>query len=88
MSELDKFQEQVLTGIDQSFANGFEMAKVRAMSFLTERADWLRKEYLNGGNFEYLRAKEEDCRYAAQVISEMQPPPNLVTHLPAPALNS
>lgn len=68
----------VVVAMDTSFADGFNLAKQRAIDYLTERADWLRREYLNGGNFEYLRAKEEDCRYTAKVISEMAPPEEFV----------
>lgn len=71
-------KDVVSDAMSRSFASGFEMARQRAVDYLNERADWLRREYLNGGNFEYLRAKEEDCRYTAKTISEMQPPPQLV----------
>lgn len=30
---------------------------------LRERAEWLRREYLNGGNYEHLSAREAECRY-------------------------
>ncbi len=36
----------------------------------TDRAEWLRSEYLNGGNFEHLNAREQECRYLAQKLSE------------------
>lgn len=52
---------------------GFELAKERVISYLTERADWLRMEYVNGGAEAYLIPKEEDCRYIAKVVKEMKP---------------
>jgi len=34
--------------------------------WLTERAEWLKKERLNGGNWEYLKNKEEETRYCLE----------------------
>lgn len=70
--------EILKSSMDQSFANGFALQKQRAVNYLNERADWLRREYLNGGDFSYLRLKEEECRYIAKVIGDMQPPPELI----------
>jgi hypothetical protein len=33
-----------------------------------KRADWLRSEYLNGGAFEHLKAREDECRYLAERV--------------------
>ena len=35
---------------------------------LRKRADWLRSEYLNGGDFEHLHVREQECRYIAAQI--------------------
>lgn len=40
--------------------------------WLTERADWLRSEYLNGGNFEHLKAREDECRYIAEKVAKLR----------------
>lgn len=39
---------------------------------LRKRADWLRSEYLNGGNFEHLHAREQECRAIAEMIEEQK----------------
>lgn len=46
---------------------------------LIERADWLRAEYLAGGNFAILSAKEQECRYIAKkfIKSETVPDPRV-----------
>lgn len=35
-----------------------------------KRADWLRSEYQNGGNYEHLSAREKECRYLAEKIGK------------------
>lgn len=37
---------------------------------LRKRADWLRKEYLNGGDFPHLSAREQECLYIASLIED------------------
>jgi hypothetical protein len=37
---------------------------------LRERADWLRYEYLHGGNFEHLSAREAECRYVIELLEK------------------
>jgi hypothetical protein len=37
---------------------------------LRARADWLRSEYLDGGNKEHLSAREEECRWLADIIEQ------------------
>lgn len=39
--------------------------------WLAERADWLRREYLNGGNYEHLKAREDECRYIAEKVAKL-----------------
>lgn len=41
--------------------------------WLTERADWLRREYQRGGNYEYLKTKEDECRHA---LARLVPQPS------------
>lgn len=33
-----------------------------------KRAEWLRSEWMNGGNFEHLKAREDECRYLAEKV--------------------
>lgn len=40
------------------------------LAHLKERAEWLRREWQNGGNFEYLHLKEEECLYIAKCIED------------------
>ena len=44
-------------------------AEARLIAELNARADWLRSEYLHGGDFEHLRAREEECRY---IVTQLQ----------------
>ncbi len=37
---------------------------------LSDRADWLRSEYLKGGDYQILKAKEEECRYILRTAVE------------------
>lgn len=39
------------------------------LQWMRKRAMWIRREYLNGGNFEHLRAREEECLY---IIKELE----------------
>lgn len=41
------------------------------LAWLDARAKWLRKEYLNGGNFEHLSAREAECLLAAERLKEL-----------------
>lgn len=43
------------------------------VSQLRARADWLRSEYLGGGDRAHLSAREEECRWLAKVIQEGKP---------------
>lgn len=43
------------------------------LQWLDARAKWLRKEYLNGGNFEHLSAREAECLLAAERLKELLP---------------
>jgi hypothetical protein len=50
-----------------------EIEKLRAERSLiadefVKRAEWLRSEYLNGGSFEHLQAREVECRYLAERV--------------------
>jgi hypothetical protein len=40
------------------------------ISALRKRADWLRTEYINGGDREHLQAREVECRHLASRIEE------------------
>lgn len=33
-----------------------------------KRAEWLHSEWVNGGNFEHLKAREDECRYLAEKV--------------------
>lgn len=46
------------------------LTRKRIVERLNKRADWLRKEYLNGGCFEHLHAREQECRAIAEMITE------------------
>lgn len=35
---------------------------------LAKRAEWLKREYLNGGNYEHLKAREDECRYILEKL--------------------
>lgn len=37
---------------------------------LRKRADWLQSEYLAGGNFEHLSAREQECRYIIELLEQ------------------
>jgi hypothetical protein len=39
-----------------------------------KRADWLRSEWMNGGNFEHLKAREDECRYLAEKVRKGSTP--------------
>lgn len=41
---------------------------------LIDRADWLKSEYLAGGDLTILRAKEEECRYIAKKFIKSSSP--------------
>jgi hypothetical protein len=40
------------------------------LAYLKERAEWLRREWQNGGNYSYLHLKEEECLYIAKCIED------------------
>lgn len=40
--------------------------------WLSKRAEWLRSEYLNGGNYEHLKAREDECRYIAEKVAKLK----------------
>ena len=42
------------------------------LHFLTKRADWLKSEYINGGDYEHLSAREKEVRYIIEKISRNQ----------------
>jgi len=41
----------------------------RLPRFLAERAAWLKYEALNGGDWEHLKAKEDECLYLRRVLN-------------------
>lgn len=73
MSTVEKdIKDIVSDGMDKAVEQGFEIAKLRVQRYLIERAEWLRREWLRGGDRPVLQAKEDDCRYIASVIAEMK----------------
>jgi hypothetical protein len=46
------------------------LTRQRIVEGLKKRADWLRKEYLNGGDFQHLHTREQECRAIAEMITE------------------
>lgn len=60
----------LLQRIEEAENNAYQ----RVADMLKERAAWLRKEYLAGGNYEYLAAKEQDCTYMATKILALKHP--------------
>lgn len=40
------------------------------LAYLKERAEWLRREWRNGGNFAHLSPREDECRYIAKCIED------------------
>lgn len=42
-----------------------------AVRELNERADWLKSEYLKGGNYEILKAREDECRYLTKKFAAL-----------------
>ena len=53
-----------------AFDGMMDVERLRVATALRKRADWLRSEYLNGGNFEHLNAREQECRAIATMIEE------------------
>ncbi|MDA8119196.1 MAG: hypothetical protein M0Z85_03910 [Gammaproteobacteria bacterium] len=53
-----------------AFDGMMDVERLRIAAALRKRADWLRSEYLDGGNFEHLHAREQECRYLAAKIEE------------------
>jgi hypothetical protein len=47
-----------------------DVQRERIVRGLRERADWLRSEYLNGGDFKHLKAREDECRYIAEQVEK------------------
>jgi hypothetical protein len=70
-----EINQAISDGMDQAVEQGFEIAKLRVQHYLIERADWLRREWQNGGDWNYLHIKEDDCRYIATVVAEMKMAP-------------
>jgi len=48
------------------------------VSRLQKRADWLKSEYLNGGNYEHLKAREDECRYIADLLTQLERSPSAI----------
>ena len=46
-----------------NLAHARQEALEQLSSKLKDRAQWLRKEYLNGGSYEHLAAREQECTY-------------------------
>lgn len=46
-----------------------DMCKLKTK--LDERTAWLRKEWQNGGNYEHLHAREDECGYIASLIGTL-----------------
>lgn len=71
----EAIKRTIHNGMDKMYAEGFEIAKLRVLSYLLERVEWLKKEAHSGGNFSHLIARVEESSYIAKVIEEMTPPP-------------
>jgi hypothetical protein len=64
------------TARDLNFAYGHGRDSVfqlmeRHQKWLRDRAEWLRHEYLHGGNFEHLKAREDECLHIANKLKEL-----------------
>ena len=58
------------TSCDATFIRAPAYGIQQVLEYLNDRAAWLRSEWKNGGNYEYLHLKEEECLYIAKCIED------------------
>lgn len=66
-----EINQVISDGMDKMYAEGFEMAKVRARKVIADRVAWLMKEAHAGGNWEYLKNKADEAAYMGEKIAAL-----------------
>lgn len=73
MSTAEKeIKDVVRDGMDKMYAEGFELAKIRARTLIAARVAWLMKEAHAGGNWEYLKNKADEAAYMGEKIAALK----------------
>jgi hypothetical protein len=61
-----------------SWLRGVLHERERDAKLLCDRAEWLRKEYLAGGDFEHLHTREMESRYVAERLAGPKTPAEII----------
>jgi len=52
------------------------------IDMLEKRADWLRSEWKNGGSYEHLSVREQECRYIVKKLRDLAEVPRATVREP------
>ncbi len=75
MNQITEMQAEVNRLLAELEAERAKSERTRiAIESLTNRADWLRSEYRNGGDYDRLKAREEECRYLYDRLQKTEEP--------------
>lgn len=70
--EKTETQKIVSDGMAKMYAEGFELAKLRARALIAERVEWLMKEAQAGGNWTYMKNKADEAAYMGEKIAALK----------------